>query len=133
MGTVGSPMGATPDPPGGFQSGDASGPPPYRTPPAMNGRYGPTGRYGIPPGPPGMPPGVQANVQPPCSNVVKRYSNWNVCYSCGFNVTNRQTSMSCPPHLYKATHHMRFNHQNAQQYINLGHSCSTCIRHRCSS
>jgi hypothetical protein len=133
MGTVGSPMGASLGPPGGFQGGDTSGPPPYRPPPAMNGRYGPTRGYRMPPGPPGMPPGAQANVQSPYSNVGKCYSNWNACYSCSFDITNRQTSMLYPPHLHKATHHIRFNHQNSQQYINLGHPCFTHIRHRCSS
>ncbi len=38
MGTIGSPMDAPLGPPGGFQGGDPGGPPPYRTPPAMNGR-----------------------------------------------------------------------------------------------
>jgi hypothetical protein len=64
MGTVGSPMGAPPGPPGYFQGGDAGGPPPYCAPPAMNGRYGPTGGYGMQPKQTDMSPGAQANVQP---------------------------------------------------------------------
>jgi hypothetical protein len=127
--TIGT-MGTHPGPPGGFQDGDASGPPPYCAPPAMNGRYGPTGGYGMPPGPPGMPLGVQANVQPPYLYVVKCYSNWNVCYSCSFNVTNGHTSMLYLPHLHKATQHIGFNCQNTQQYINLGHPRSTRNRHK---
>jgi hypothetical protein len=92
----------------------------------INGGYGPpSGGYGIPRGPP-----AQANVQQqPYSNVVKRYSNWNACYLCGFDVANGHTSMLRPPHLYKASHQIRFNRQNAQHYINLGHPCSTRNRH----
>jgi hypothetical protein len=85
MGYVGSPMGAPHGPPGGFSGGNAGGPggpPPYHAPPAMNGGYGPTGGYGMPPGHPGMSPGAQDNIQPPYSNVVKQYANWNTCYLC---------------------------------------------------
>ncbi len=71
MGPVGSPMGAPPGPPGGFQGGNAGGPPQYHAPLAMNGGYGSTGGYGMPPGHFSMSPGVQANNQPPYSNVVK--------------------------------------------------------------
>jgi hypothetical protein len=130
MDTLGSLMGAPPGLPGGFQGGDASSPLPYRTSPAMNGRHGHTSGYGMPPGHSGMPPGAQANVQPPYLNVVKHYSKWNACYSCGFNVADGHTSMSCQPNLHKATHHIGFNRQNAQQYIDLGHSCSTHNRHK---
>jgi hypothetical protein len=130
MGPVGSPMGAPPGPPGGFQGGNAGGPPPYRTPPEMNGGYGPTGGYGMSPGHPGMSPGAQDNVQPPYSNVVKQYANWNACYLCGFDVSNGHTSMLCLPHLRKVTHQAGFNCQNAQQYNDLGYPCSTRMRHK---
>jgi hypothetical protein len=112
------------------QEENASGPPPYHAPLAMNGGYGPTGGYGMPPIHPGMSPGAQDNVQPPYSNVVKGYANWNACYWCGFDVGNKHTSMSCPSHLRKVTHQVGFNCQNAQQYINLGYPCSTCMRHK---
>jgi hypothetical protein len=49
--------------------------------------------------------------QLPYSNVVKRYPNWNVCYSCGFDVAKSHNSMSCPPHLCKASHEIYFNCQ----------------------
>jgi hypothetical protein len=100
MGHVGSPMGPPHDPPGGFQGGNAGGPPLYCAPPAMNGGYGPTGGYGMPLGHPGMSPGAQYNIQPPYSNVVKRYANWNACYSCSFDIGNKHMSMLCPPHLH---------------------------------
>ncbi len=116
-----------PPPPGsGFQGGPArvpayvhpSGPPPqnlqwppqYRAPAVAH---------------------LQANVQQlPYSNVVKRYPNWNVCSLCGFDVAKGHNSMSCPPHLRKASHDIYFNCQNAQQYIDLGRPCSTGNRHK---
>jgi hypothetical protein len=113
--------------PGGCQGDSAGGVPPYRPPAAhvMNGGYGLTGAY-IPHGPP-----AQANVQQqPYSNLVKRYSNWNACYSCGFDMANGHTSMSCLPHLRKTSHQIGFNCHNAQQYIDLGHPCSTRNRHK---
>ena len=64
---------------------------------------------------------TNAQAQPPYSNIVKRYANWNVCYSCSFDIANGHTNMSCPPHLCKATHQIGFNCQNAQQYIYLGY------------
>ncbi len=77
---------------------------------------------------PGMP---HAHIQQqPYSNTVKRYSNWNVCYSCGFDVAKGHISMSCPPYLRKASHNIYFTCQNAQQCINLGHPCSTKNRHK---
>ncbi len=124
--------------PGRFQGDTAGGVPPYHPQPpgGLRGGYGATGRFsgghqgGFPGGYPHAPT-MQAQVpQPPYSNTVKRYANWNVCYSCGFNVADGHTSMSCPPHLRKATHQIGFNRQNAQQYIDLGHPCSTRNRHK---
>ncbi len=68
--------------------------------------------------------------QQPFSNTVKQFSNWNVCYSCGFDVKHGHTSMSCPAHLHKASHDIYFTRQNTQQYIDLGHPCSTRNRHK---
>jgi hypothetical protein len=117
--------------PGQFQGGTAFSVTQYR-PPGTDA----TGSYpGSPPGgfPGGYPcaPTIPAQVQQqPYSNVVKRYANWNACYSCGFDVDNGHTSMLCPPHLRKATHQIGFNHQNAQQFLDLGHPCSTRNRHK---
>jgi hypothetical protein len=58
------------------------------------------------------PAGVQGTnqgQQQPFSNVTKIYANWNACYSCGFDVADGHTSMSCPAHLRKATHDIYFN------------------------
>ena len=115
---------------GGQQGGPAR--PPAFIPSAFAPQGGTNGRQ---PGPPlyRSPTGIQGPAQihqQPFSNVMKRYANWNACYSCGFDVADGHTSMSCPAHLRKATHDIYFNHQNAQQYIDLGHPCSTRNRHK---
>jgi hypothetical protein len=127
--TIGRPIGTHPGLLGGFQSYAAGGIPPYRPPTAtvMNGGHSPSGGYVLPCAPPTNQENLHAQ---PYSNVVKCYSNWNVCYLCGFDVADGHTSMSCPPHLCRASHQIGFNHQNAQQYINLGHPCSTRNRHK---
>ena len=114
--------------PGGFQGIATGGVPPYR-PPAAIGMIGGFGCGGFPGGYP-CTPGIQGPVQLPFSNMVKCYANWNACYSCGFDVVDSHISMSCPPHLCKATRDLNFNRQSAQQYIDLGHPCSTRNRHK---
>jgi hypothetical protein len=107
MGNVGRPMGVPPGPPGGYPGGPAGGPPQYHAPLAMNGGYDPTSGLGIPPDPTGVPLGAEANVQQQLYfNVVKRYANWNACYSCEFDVAEGHMSMSCQPHLRIAMHHI---------------------------
>jgi hypothetical protein len=41
---------------------------------------------------------------PPHSNIVKKYANWNVCFLCGFNVEEGHTSQTCPGHWHKMNH-----------------------------
>jgi len=119
-----------------YHTDAASGIPPYRPPtqaytaPPVFPPIGPPRQHVI--GPPGFPGAAVRvhNEQPPYSNTVKRYANWNACYSCGFDVADGHTSMSCPPHLRKASHDINFNRHNAQQYIDLGHPCATRNRHK---
>ncbi len=68
--------------------------------------------------------------QQPFSNMLKCYANWNVSYSCGFIVAGDHTSISCPAHLQKALHNIYFTHQNAQQYIAMGHPRCTKNKHK---
>ena len=61
-------------------------------------RQGGMGASIVPAVVPGVP-GVDAsarNTAPMYSNIVKRYSNMNVCFSCGFDVENGHTSRTCP-------------------------------------
>jgi hypothetical protein len=74
---------------------------------------------------------VNANIQQQSySNVTKHYSNWNACYSCGLDIPESHTSMTCPMHLHRPTHDVNFTCRNAQQYINMGHPCSTKNQHK---
>jgi hypothetical protein len=70
--------------------------------------------------------------QQPCTanfpNIYKRYKNWNMCYSCGFDIEDRHTSMTCP--FWKASHQMGFTCENAQQYIAAGHIPCTKGMHK---
>jgi hypothetical protein len=52
----------------------------------------------VPPFVPGAPGGVAAarNAAPLYSNIVDRYSNRNVCFSCGFDEEDGHTSRMCP-------------------------------------
>ncbi len=61
--------------------------------------------------------------------MVKWFANWNVCYLYNFDVVDGHTGMLCPMHLHKALHDINFTHQNAQQYMDLGHPCSTRNKH----
>jgi hypothetical protein len=117
--------------PGQFQGGTTFGVPQYRPPGTYaTGGFPDSLQGGFPGGYPRAPTILAQVQQQPYSNMVKTYANWNACYSCGFDVADGHTSMLCPPHLRKATHQIGFNHQNTQQFINLGHPCSTRNRHK---
>jgi hypothetical protein len=54
-------------------------------------------------------------------NIKKMYNNWNMCYSCGFDVKDAHTSATCPQHWRREGHQEGCTRQNVQQYIDLGH------------
>ena len=64
----------------------------------------------------GMPQAQRIN--PPHSNVTKRFSNWNACYSCGFDVANWHNSQTCNNR--KPSHNEAYTHTNAQDFLNRG-------------
>ncbi len=37
------------------------------------------------------------NAAPMYSNIIKWYANWNICFSCGFDVEDGHRSKTCPP------------------------------------
>ena len=89
-------------------------------------RYDPSGRNGamVPyagggqhvPQVGGMPTAQRIN--PPHSNVTKRFNNWNACYSCGFDVADWHNSMTCNNR--KPSHNEAYNRANAQEFLNRG-------------
>ena len=76
------------------------------------------------------PPPLAQRENPPYSNLTKRFANWNVCYSCGFDVADGHTSQTCPQNLRKPDHDTYFTCQNAQQYIDQGYKCATKNHHK---
>eukprot|EP00804_Cyclotella_cryptica_P003417 CCRYP_018563-RA/>CCRYP_018563-RA protein AED:0.22 eAED:0.19 QI:0/0/0/1/0.33/0.25/4/0/1155 len=71
----------------------------------------PSSALGVP------PPAFQPPSTPP--NPVKYYNNWNMCYSCGFDVEGWHTSATC--HNKKQGHQDGCTRENAQAYKDAGH------------
>ena len=67
---------------------------------------------------------------PAYSNIVKRYANMNVCFSCGFDVEDGHTSVTCPMQWRRPNHQVGFTRANAQQYINAGYDACTRAMHK---
>ena len=65
---------------------------------------------------------------PDHSNIYKCHNNWNVCFSCGFDIENGHTSMTCP--FKKANHQQSFSRENAQQFIAAGYDPCTKGMHK---
>ncbi len=77
--------------------------------------------FAAPIAPPG---GLQMTTQtrrPEFSNTTKHFPNWNVCFSCGFDVEDWHTSAACPMDWRKQHHQEGFTCANAQQYITAGY------------
>jgi hypothetical protein len=64
----------------------------------------------------GMPTAQRIN--PPHSNVTKRFNNWNACYSCGFDVADWHNSQTCNNR--KPSHNEAYTRANAQDFLNRG-------------
>jgi hypothetical protein len=63
-------------------------------------------------------------------NPIKRYNNWNYCFSCGFGVEDGHTSATCPQDWQKPGHQEGCNRQNLQQYIAAGHAALIKGQHK---
>ena len=89
-------------------------------------RYDPTGRAeAMVPyagGGQGVPQvgGMQTaqRINPPHSNITKRFNNWNACYSCGFDVADWHNSQTCNNR--KPSHNENYTRSNAQGFLNRG-------------
>ena len=57
------------------------------------------------------------------SNIYKIHNNWNVCFSCGFDIKDGHTSITCPFKRWK--HQDLFTRGNAQQFIAAGYNPCT--------
>ena len=63
-------------------------------------------------------------------NITKMFANWNVCYTCGFDIEDGHTLVTCPRGWCKPNHQEGFDRNNAQAYINAGWKPSTKGRHK---
>jgi hypothetical protein len=59
--------------------------------------------------------------KPAFSNTTKYYNNWNMCYSCGWDVPQWHTSHTC-----------KCNRANTQAYMSAGHRVSRKAMHKTS-
>jgi hypothetical protein len=70
------------------------------------------------------------NVAPRYSNIIKKHANWNVCFSCGFDVEDGHTSKTCPTPWRRANHQEGFDRNNLGQYIAAGYDACTKAMHK---
>ena len=70
------------------------------------------------------------NAAPMYSNIIKKYVNWNVCFSCGFDVKEGHTSKTCPAPWRRANHQEGFNRNNTGQHIAAGNNTCTKAMHK---
>ncbi len=102
----------------------------------MRNTQGAEGRGGMAPGIGYLPPTGGFTGQatkppnPPHFNIVKKYANWNVCFSCGFDVEEGYTSQTCPRHWRKMNHQEGFTRENSRQWINAGYDPCTKGMHK---
>jgi hypothetical protein len=87
---------------------------------------------GIPFAPVGVGTVVQATAQAGAFrlSITKAFTNWNVCYLCGFNIEDGHTSVACPHTWRKTNHQEGFNRNNVQAYLNAGWDPSTKGMHK---
>jgi hypothetical protein len=64
------------------------------------------------------------------SNLVKNFANWSKCYSCGFDIKDRHTSITFPTAWHRPNHPEGFMRANAQEYINQGWDPCTKAMHK---
>ena len=70
------------------------------------------------------------NAAPMYSNIIKKYANWNVCFSCGFDVEDGHTLKTCPAPWRRANHQEGFDGNNSGQYIAAGYDVCTKAMHK---
>jgi hypothetical protein len=73
---------------------------------------------------------TQHNTATQYSNILKRYANWNLCFSCGFDVKDGHTSKTYPAPWRHANHQEEFDRSNASQYIAAGYNICTKAMHK---
>ena len=78
--------------------------------------------------PPPTIPSVPERDKPAFSNTTKHFNNWNMCYSCGWDVPLWHTSQTCTNKV--PGHQDGCTRQNAQAYMTAGHRVSKKAMHK---
>jgi hypothetical protein len=94
------------------------------------GRFVPQTLGVFPPQAPSFVPPSALNVAVPLSNTLKSYANWNVCYSCRFEVEDGHTVITYHKARRKPNHQEGFTRANAQEYLNVGWDPCTKWMHK---
>ena len=81
-----------------------------------------------------IPPPTISNAgavdKPAFSNTTKYFNNWNMCFSCGWDVPHWHSSQTCP---YRVDgHQVGCTRENAQAYMSAGHRVSHKAMHKTS-
>ncbi len=66
----------------------------------------------------------------PHSNITKKFNNWNVCYSCRFDIEDAHMSITCLSHWRRTGHDKGYTCTNAQSYLDQGYDMSTEGMHK---
>ena len=70
------------------------------------------------------------NAAPMYSNIIKRYANWKICFSCGFDIEDGHTSKTCPTPWRRVNHQEGYMRANSGQYISAGYEACTKVMHK---
>jgi hypothetical protein len=86
------------------------------------GFHGPHGLFAPPntmggPGPFAQMTGAQLGTT---HSPVKRFANWNACFSCGFDIEDGHTSTTCPLMWRKPNHQESYTRENAASFAMYG-------------
>lgn len=97
----------------------------------------------LPPSVPSAPPVVSpAGIPPPASNlqqyrhnpafsnITKNFNNWNMCYTCGWDVEGWHNSQTCNVQHTNPGHQQGCTRENAKAYMDAGHRVSRKAMHK---
>ena len=100
--------------------GQATAPTPYAPAPTAGGTIPPFNGGGS----------ANNNNKPAFSNMVKHYNNWNMCYSCGWDVPSWHTSATCNNPNKRRGHTALCDRTNAEEYIKQSYPVCRIAMHK---
>ena len=67
---------------------------------------------------------MPCNPAPMYQSIIKKYSNWNVCFSCGFEVEGGHTLKTCPTPWRCANHQEGFDRNTERGRTRVPEQCT---------